>query len=76
MFIQRCSFHIAGANIKSKLVYEKFIHHVFETKHWEYKEKVIMPETSAIMKCPEVIDAGNAWYQKSTEYSSGEYYLK
>jgi hypothetical protein len=35
-----------------------------------------MPENSAIMNCPEVIDADNAWYQKSAEYCSGEYYLK
>jgi hypothetical protein len=75
-FFLRFSFHIAGADIKSKLIYEKFIHYIFNDAGWKYKEKVILPESSTIMKSPEVINADNAWYQKSADYSSGEYFLK
>jgi hypothetical protein len=63
--------------VKTKLVYEKFIHFLFKEKGWEYKEKGPFPESSAVVKNLDSEEAdNNAWYQKSSEYSAGEFFYK
>ena len=62
------------ADIKTKLIYEKYIHVLFASYGWGFKGQGVIPQTEELLK-GEIIKSNTAWFEE-IKYTSGEFFYK
>jgi hypothetical protein len=61
--------------MRTKLIYEKYIHYQFDSYGWRFKGNGPIPEAAALVKDEAVIASTTAWLEEINN-SHGEYFFK
>jgi hypothetical protein len=61
--------------MRTKLIYEKYIHYQFDSYGWRFKGNGQIPEAAALVKDEAVIASTTAWLEEINN-SHGEYFFK